>query len=137
MTVSLPLGVKTAFEQKYAEKAGPTLAALMQVMLEGEVMIISETDVQRLSEHLGSRPTSSGELVGMAYSMKLQIQEQKDIADSAGRDLKAYESMSPGRVVVDLGTLLGEAQQRAQNDSLPLKLWVETKLKTAIENNWF
>lgn len=137
ITVTVPLGVKTAFEQKYGDKGSATVAALMQVMVEGETMIIPQTDIQRLTERLGKKPSSSGELVGMIFALQSEVSDAKQLAEQATNDVKAYEGMSPGRVVVDLGDQYGEAVGKAKGQEQPLKFWLQEQIKSAIQNNWF
>lgn len=137
MTVSLPIGMEQALSAKYGDKVNNTVASILQQMLEGEVLVIGQTDYNRLAGHLGKNPSSTGELVGMVYALKESVVEKEQIATAAAADLKAYEGISPGRVVVDLGDQLQNCIDRAKDAELPLKLFVERKFREGIENNWF
>jgi hypothetical protein len=137
VTVSVPIPVKDAFEKKFGERASATIASLIQVLVEGDVIIIPQTDIDRISSRLGQKPGSSGELFGMIFALGEQVNDAKMLADNAAKDLKAYEGMSPGRVVVDLGDVAGDATEKARAQNMPLKVWVESNLKNAISSNWF
>jgi hypothetical protein len=137
MTVSLPIGMEQALSAKYGDRVNNTVASVLQQMLEGDMLIIGKTDYDRLAQHIGKNPGSAGELVGMVYAMKCESDDQKQIAEAAAKDLKAYESMSPGRVVVDLGSQLSNVMEKARDAELPLKLYVERKFLEGIENGWF
>ena len=137
ITVSLPLSVKTAAEAKFGDKLNPTISGLLQMLCEGDIMIINAADLQRISDKLGKRPASSSELYGMIYALGCEVEEAKQITDNAQRDLKAYEGMAPGRVVVDLGDQYQEAVEKSRGAGQPLKFYVETNLKNALRDNWF
>lgn len=137
MTVSLPIGMEQALSAKYADKVNNTVASILQQMLEGELLIIGKTDYDRLAGHLGKNPESAGELVGLVYAMKCSVDENKEIAENVAKDLKAYETMSPGRVVIDLGSQLTNVMDKAKDAELPLKLFVERKFLEALEQGWF
>ena len=137
ITVSLPLSVKTAAEAKFGDKLNPTISGLLQMLCEGDIMIINAADLQRISDKLGKRPASSSELYGMIYALGCEVEDAKQITDNAQRDLKAYEGMAPGRVVVDLGDQYQEAVEKSRGAGQPLKFYVETNLKNALRDNWF
>ena len=73
----------------------------------------------------------------MIYALGCEVEEAKQITDNAQRDLKAYEGMAPGRVVVDLGDQYQEAVEKSRGAGQPLKFYVETNLKNALRDNWF
>lgn len=137
VTLSVPVGLMQALSARYADKTEATMVSILRQMDEGELLIIGKTDFDRLVAHLGKKPTSAGELVGMVYALKEEAKDQKELADIAVKDLKAYEGISPGRVVVDLGENYQTAVDMARGQELPLKFWVEQKLKDGITNNWF
>lgn len=139
ISVSLPIAVKAAAEAKFGDKLSPTISGLLQMLVEGDILIIPETDLQRLStgEGLGRRPSSSSELFGMIFALKAEVAEAKQITEDAQRDLKAYEGMAPGRVVVDLGEEYAAAVERSKGANQPLKFFIESNLKNALKDNWF
>jgi hypothetical protein len=137
ITVTLPLSVKTAAETKFGDKLNPTISGLLQMLCEGEIMIVNATDLQRISEKLGKRPASSSELYGMIYALGCEVEDAKQLAETARSDVKAYEGMAPGRVVVDLGSEYADAVERSKSAGQPLKFWVETNLRSGIKDNWF
>lgn len=135
--LKIPISLKTALDAKFGDKAGPTMLGILWQMLEGEAMIVPETDIQRLAERLGKRPANSSELIGLVYALSCQTEEAQQERDIAVKDVKAYEGMSPGRVVIDLGDQFTEAQVKAKDSSLPVKVWAEQALRNGLENNWF
>lgn len=141
MKVLLPPGMKEALEAKYGDKLDATLTSILMQMHEGNVLIVGQTDLERIGgpQGFGKVPENSGELFGMIFSKQQEVEESKQMAEAATRDLKAYEGMSPGRVVVDLAEQYGEAVARAANQEppLPLAVWVAKTLKDGIANNWF
>ena len=115
-------------------------AAVAEVLLQlvdGDVMIVGETDKQRLFDRLGQKFSNSGELVGVVYAKMCEVDEAKGERDAAVEDLKAYESRSPGRIVVDLADQFSVAQSKAKDAETPLKVWLEDQLRNALQNNWF
>lgn len=138
-TVSIPIGLKDALEKTYGEKAGPTVASILMQMIEGRVMIVGQTDLDRLgsAQGLGKVPENSGEMFGMIFALREEVAEAKMIADAAQRDVKAYEGISIGRTVVDLGDQYQAATVKAQDASLPLGAWASKALRDGLENGWF
>ena len=137
ITISIPLGLKTQAETKFGDKLSSTVTQILGMLVEGDVMIVGQVDLDRLKERLGQKFENSSELVGIVYAKMCEVDEAKAEATAATEDLKAYESRSPGRVVVDLGDQFSTAQAKAKDAEQPLKVWVETQLKNGIENNWF
>lgn len=139
-TVSLPIAVARAVKEKYGDKAGPTLASILMQMVEGEVMLVGETDLERLSDGergLGKRPANSSEMCGMIFALREETREAKMIAETAAKELKAYEGMHVGSVVINLGEQYAKAQGKAQDQGLPVKVWAERMMNTALESDWF
>lgn len=139
VTITLPRRIKEAFEAKYGSRASATMASLATQLVEGDVMVVGATDLERLgrAELLGRAPQSSSELVGMVYDLKMQVDEARAIAANAASDLKAYEGTNPGAVIVGLGDSLGAARERAKDANLPLKIFIERCIRDGLENNWF
>jgi hypothetical protein len=135
--LKIPISLKTALDAKYGDKAGPTMLGILWQMLEGEAMIVPETDIQRLAERLGKRPANSSELIGLVYSKVCEADDAKDERDTALKDLKAYEGMYPGRVVVDLGENYSEAREKAKEAQMPVQMWVAKRFTDAMKDNWF
>lgn len=135
--LKIPISLKTALDAKYGDKAAATMLAILWQMIEGEAMMIPETDVQRLAERLGKRPVNSSDLIGLVYALSCQAEEAIQERDIAVKDVKAYEGMSPGRVVIDLGEHFAEAQVKAKDASLPVKVWAEQAIRGGLESNWF
>lgn len=137
LNVSIPVGTLNVLQSRYGDKLNSTIAGLLNIMAEGEVMVVSDTDVQRLGTMLNEKPKNSSHLVGMIFAMQSQIQEAKQIAETASKEVKAYEGMSPSTVLINLGDQYNYALDRAKNDSLPLKLWLEKNARAALENAWW
>lgn len=139
LTISVPIRLKGTLETMYGDKLSATASALLSQMAEGKAMIVPDTDLERLREGhiLGKKPENSSELVGLVYAKACEANDAKLEKDNAVADLKAYEGMSVGRVVIDLGDQLNAARERARDDNMPLKLWVETRFNTALKDGWF
>src|ERR1700733_900309 len=58
--VLIPPRVKDALEQKWGNRYLPTVAGMLEVLADGEVLILSQSDVEKLKlgEFLGSKPGS-------------------------------------------------------------------------------
>lgn len=138
-TLKIPLRLKTELEKRWGaeEAVSAKVADVLLQMVDGDVMLVGQTDMNRLFERLGSKFTNSSELVGIVYAKMCEVDEAKGERDSAIEDLKAYESRSIGRVVIDLGTQFEAAKAKANDADMPLKEWVQTQLMNGIENNWF
>jgi hypothetical protein len=95
------------------------------------------TDVERLKMMMPERPKSGSHLIGMIFAMQQDVQEAKGIAEAAASTTKAYEGMNPGKVVVDLGGNYQYALDRAKSEGLPLKVWMDQNVKTALDNTWW
>ena len=137
MKVMLPLAAKTALETKLAGKLEATVAGILSMLAEGDIMIIPSTDLDRIKQRLGKKPESSGELFGMIYSLSLDAETAKQEAETARKDLAAYEGTGKGRVVIDLGELYGATAARANEENMPTKVWLERQVRNALENHWF
>lgn len=139
ITVTVPLGLKTQAETKFGDKLSATVTQILGMIVEGDVMIVGQVDLDRLQERIGAKFSNSSELVGIIYAKMCEVEEAKNDRDSAVQDLKAYEDRSPGRVVVDLGDQFETAKERAKNSEppVPIKIYVEEKLRMALKDNWF
>jgi len=137
--VLIPPRVKDALASRWGDKFNATVAGVLEMVSEGEVLVIPQADLDKLKlgEFLGSKPGSSAELCGMVYSLRQEIQEYKDAADTARKDVAAYENYSPGRVVLDVSSFLGPLTEKAKDANEPVKIFLEKNLRTAIENSWF
>jgi hypothetical protein len=137
VNVSVPVPVMNALQNRYGDKMDATLSGQLAVLAEGETMILSDSDVQRMSQHLPSRPKNGSHLVGMIFSMYSEIAEAKKMAEDATKDLKAFEGISVGKTVVDLADQYPFAVDRARAEGLPLSVWLSRAVKNALENAWF
>lgn len=137
--VMVPPRIKDALTARWGDKFNATVAGVLEMVSDGEVLVIPEGDLDKLKskEFLGLRPGSSAELCGTIYALRQEIQEYKDAAETARKDVAAYENYSPGRVVLDISSILGPLTEKARDENLPLKVYVEQKLRFAVENSWF
>lgn len=135
--VTVPPRVKAGLEAKFGNASSSTIAGVLDMLSEGEVLIIPESDLQRIKEKFGKRPESSGELFGMIYNLTMELETEKLIADEAKKDVAIYEGRNPGAVLVNLGPLYGPVMEKAREQNETAKMWIERNLKTAIENSWF
>ena len=139
ITLKIPLHIKTELEKRWGaeEAVSAKVSDVLLQLVDGDVMVVGQTDLERLCARLGEKFSNSSELVGVVYAKMCEVDEARAERDSAIEDLKAYESRSPGRVIVDLGTQFEAAKAKAKDAEMPLKTWVETNLLNGIENNWF
>lgn len=135
--LSVPPGLEDTLRAKYGEKTEATMVSILMQMVEGNILIVGQTDLDRIAARLGAVPQNSAELNGMIYAKTEEVAEAKLIAENASRDLKAYEGLSPGRVVVNFGDQLEAAQSKARDAELPLAEWAGRALKNGLENQWF
>jgi len=139
ITLKIPLRIKTDLSAQWGsdEAVSARVVDILLQMAEGEVMILGMTDKGRLFDRLGQKFSNSSELVGIVYAKMCEVDEAKGERDAAVEDLKAYESRSPGRVIVDLGDQFATAQAKAKDAETPLKLWIEERTRMALQENWF
>ena len=135
--VTVPPRVKQGLEAKFGSTSASTIAGVLGMLAEGEVLIIPETDLQRIKEKLGKRPESSGELFGLIYNLSMELETANLVTENARKDLQAYEGRNPNSVLVDLGNLYGPVLEKARDQNETAKMWIERNLRTAIENSWF
>ena len=135
--VTVPPRVKQALEAKFGTTSSSTIAGILGMMAEGDVMIVPESDLQRMKERFGKKPESSAELFGLLYSLSMDLETANLIADQARKDVQAYEGRNPNSVLIDLGSLYGTVVEKARDQKEPVKVWVERNLKVAVENSWF
>jgi hypothetical protein len=129
--------VKQGLEAKFGNTSSSTIAGILGMLSEGEILIIPESDLQRMKERFGKRPESSTELFGLMYSQSMDLETANLVATNAQKDVQAYEGRNPNSVLIDLGPLYGTVIEKAREQNEPVKIWIERNLKTAIENSWF
>jgi len=137
ITVNVPVRVKNAIQSRFGEKADSTVAGVLSMMAEGEVLVVGESDLQRLTTALRERPKNGSHLYGMVYALTEEIKEAKQVSETAESDLKAYEGINVGRVLVNLGNQYATAVEKANSENLPTKVWLERAVINALENSWF
>ena len=135
--VTVPPRVKAGLEAKFGNASSSTIAGVLDMLSEGEVLIIPESDLQRIKEKFGKRPESSGELFGLIYNLTMELETEKLIAEEAKKDVAIYEGRNPGAVLVNLGPLYGPVMEKARDQNETAKMFLERSLKMALENNWF
>jgi len=135
--VSVPPRVKQGLETRFGSTSSSTIAGVLGMLAEGEILIVPETDLQRMKEKLGKRPESSAELFGLIFNLSMELETANLIAANAQKDVQAYEGRNPNSVLIDLGALYGPVLEKARDQNETAKMWLERNLKTAVENNWF
>jgi hypothetical protein len=135
--VTVPPRVKQGLEAKFGSTSDSTIAGVLGMLSEGEILIVPEADIQRMKEVLGKRPESAAEMFGMIYNLSMELETAKLIADEAKKDVAIYEGRNPGAVLVNMGPLYGSVVEKARDQNETAKMWIERNLRTAIENNWF
>lgn len=135
--LSLPPRIKQGLEAKYGSTHSGKIAETLGYLSEGDVLLIPQSDLQRIKERLGRMPENSGDLFGMIYSLSMDVENEKLAKETAEKDLKAYEGRSVGTVMVELGSIYPTVVEKARDSNIPLKMYVENCLKVAFENGWF
>lgn len=135
--VTVPPRVKQGLEAKFGSTSDSTIAGVLGMLSEGDILIVPESDLQRMKELLGKRPESSSEMFGLVYNLSMELETAKLIADEAKKDVAIYEGRNPGAVLVNMGPLYGAVVEKARDQNETAKMWIERNLRTAIENNWF
>jgi hypothetical protein len=137
--VLIPPRVKAALVAKWGEKFNATVAGVLEMVADGEVLVIPQPDLEKLKmrEFLGTKPGSSAELCGTIFALRQEVQEAKNAEETARKDIAAYENFSPGRVVIDVSSFQGPLTEKARDANMPVKIFLENNLKSAIENSWF
>lgn len=137
LNVSLPVNILNAVQEKYGEKLQSTIAGLLGMMAEGEIMIVGKNDAERISTLFNEKPKNGSHLFGLIYALQQSVEDSKAAAEAASKDLQAYQGLAPGRVVVNLEEHYQNARERAESEGMPLAVWASRNFKTAIENSWF
>jgi hypothetical protein len=139
INVALSVPVYNALLARYGDKLGAAATGVLKILVEGQPMIISEEDVEQIGKIPGipEKPKNARHLIGLIFAMGQQMTEAKQATDSMAADLKAYEGMSPGRVIIDLGANFNTAADKAKAEALPTKVFVEQKVAMSLENNWW
>ncbi len=137
LTITIPRSLKEVLKEKLGEKMNASITAMLWQMLEGDVMFVSAASVAQLQDWLGKKPANSAELNGLVYAKVCEARDAREERDIAVADLKAYEGVSPGRVVVDLGANFNAIREKAIEAQIPVKMWVERTIKDGVENQWF
>ena len=101
--VSVPPRVKQGLETRFGSTSSSTIAGVLGMLAEGEILIVPETDLQRMKEKLGKRPESSAELFGLIFNLSMELETANLIAANAQKDVQAYEGRNPNSVLIDLG----------------------------------
>lgn len=135
--VTVPPRVKQGLEAKFGTTSSSTISGILGMLAEGEILIVPESDLQRMKELLGKRPESSSEMFGLIYNLSMELETAKLIADEAKKDVAIYEGRNPGAVLINLGALFSSANEKAHSNNQTLKEWMEASVKTALENSWF
>jgi hypothetical protein len=139
ITIKVPLHLKDSLETRYKDGLSAAVADVLLQMVNGAPLMIGQTDVERLRDRLGKTPENSSDLVGMVYAKICEAEDAKTERDEAVKDLKAYEGVSRGRVVINLGDQYEAAATKARESEppLPVAVWLQQRVKTALDDQWF
>jgi hypothetical protein len=139
LNVMLPIAHQAAVVAKLGPRLEPTVAGILSMMAEGEVMIVPAADMQRLKQIgiVGKIVNNSSELVGLVYAADLQLTEANDRARRAEAELAEWEGRSRNMVLIDLGEQAEAGRIAASNQNMPLKLFIENAIRNGLANNWF
>lgn len=139
LNVSIPMAYDPIIRSKLGPRLESTIAGILSMMAEGEVLLIGHDDIQKLKRLpiIGKIPANGNELLGMIYAADLQRTDDKAEAVRAQKELMAWEGRNPHMVMVDLGEQYEYARRKAEDENMPVKLWLERQIISAMENNWF
>jgi hypothetical protein len=135
--LTLPPRIRQGLEAKFGSTHSGKIAETLGFLADGDVMLIPAADLDRIKERLGKRPESSGELFGLIYNLSMELETEKLIAENSQKELAAWEGRSHGTVIVDLGKNFQAASEKARGENMPLKMWLEDRVKNALDNSWF
>jgi hypothetical protein len=134
--VSVPARVKQGLEAKFGNTSDATIAGVLGMLSEGNVLIVPEADLQRMKDVLGKRPESSAEMFGLIYNLSMDLETAKLIADEAKKDVAIYEGRNPGAVLINLGMLYTAVAEKARDQGETVKMYAERIVRHVVENNW-
>lgn len=138
LTVSISVPLYNDLLAKYgSEKISSALVGALKIIVDGEQMVISASDLEELKRVLPEKPKNASHLRGMIFALDQQRMEAKNVAEQAAETVKGYEGMAPGKVLVDLGEYFKFALDHAKEENMPVGYWVTKILKNGFENNWF
>lgn len=137
VNVSISVPLYNDLLAKYGDKLSVTLAGALKVIAEGEAMMISKEDLEQIERSLPEKPKNARHLSGIIFAMSQQVTEAKQEVEQAAEQLKAYQGFAPNAVMADLGQYMAFAAGRAKEENMPVKVWLDGKLKHAFENNWW
>lgn len=137
VSVSVPAATLNKLQAKFGDRLDASLTASLNSLAEGSGFNVSQVDMERLTQALPERPRDINHLFGMIYALSEQRNEYKLTAETAQREVKAYEGMNPGKVMIDLGAQHATAAQKALDEGVPLKVWVEQRMITGLESGWW
>jgi len=137
ITVRIPIKLKAEFEQRYGNTLSQKVSELLNQLAEGETTVLSQVDVQKITERLGKKFDGGSELAGMIYAMSCELSDARQEAANARQEVQAYEGMGKTKVVIDLGDEYQRAVDNARNNSLPLKHYIQSSVQNALSQSWF
>jgi len=137
MQVTLPLAVHEKLKTRYAGRLDVTVAGFIEMIAEGEPIVVPQSDVKRMGKLLKQEPSSAAELFGLVFSAT----QDRDIAQLDAKiatdKLETYEQGKPGWVALDLSEVWEQAESRAQDSNEPVDFWAQKNLINGVKENWF
>ena len=139
ISVNLPKRIKEGIDKIHGQNLNTVISEVLDALSRGQGMVVDSEDLTRIARaaNLRETPSSASEIVGIIFSLTQQIADLQIERDASIADLKAYESRSEGRVVVDLGRNYQKIVDLARSSNEPIKMFVERNMNNAIENDWF
>lgn len=136
LSVEMPGDVLRQLQVKYGEKLSATIRGALDLLSQPRFLIIPDEDIKRITDRSGIEVSNASQLVGAIYSLKQtnqQLEEENRLlkANRGGRSLQSATAVS-----VELGELMPQVAQRAQDWNQEPGEVVADVMRKYIENGW-
>jgi len=129
--------LKDALTAKFPENLSASLRSVLQACAEPVMMILSATDMQRITERVGKMPKTSGELFGMIFGYGEEIKELKNEIVQLRKKVAITMRGNAAGVIVDLGEeALPKAVAKADAAGVSLEEMLSAHCRDAVLNDW-
>lgn len=136
LQLNVPESVKKLLEARYGDKLPTSLTSVLQACAEPEMMLLNATDLQRITERLGQKPTSSGELFGMMFALGEELKSARSENELLLRRMNIKRGDAAEGVVIDLAEYMSKAVAKAADAGVPLEEFLSKYLRDSLENDW-
>lgn len=136
LQLNVPESVKKLLEERYGDKLPTSLTSVLQACAEPEMMLLSASDLQRIGERLGQKPTSAAELFGILFAIGEEIKAAKSENELLLRRMNIKRGDAMEGCVVDLAEYMPKAVAKAADAGVPLEEFLSKYLRDSLENDW-